>query len=141
MDELKNDITSGKNALAAPEGGALISLFFRAAHKIRSASGGGDAQFRMLRILTREGDVSQRRLQEIMGITAAGVSELTGKLEDKGWIVRARDEKDRRRMKIKITPTGADALAKMKARDDETVFAALTEQEKEGLRSILTKLI
>ena len=45
-------------------------------------------QEKILRILWEQGEISQRELQELLGIQPGSMSEIAAKLESKGLIVR-----------------------------------------------------
>lgn len=89
--------------------------------------------------------MTQRELTDELGIHRASVSEVLGKLEKKELIARSQDEQDRRRVQITLTKKGEKAVREGKntreGQDAETLFAVLSEEEKECLRTILGKLI
>lgn len=120
--------------------GSLSFLFFRASHVIRHPGRRGDTRERILRILMRHGEVSQRALQEHLGVQPGSLSELLAKMENGGLITRERDGEDKRRVTLGLTDEGKAAAAEASAKDEESRFAALTTEEKETLRALLTKL-
>ena len=69
------------------------------------------ARFDMLYAINRE-LVCQRRLCEILGVTAPTVSRMAKSLEDRGLIMRERSASDRRRLDIRLTEAGAALFAK-----------------------------
>ena len=83
--------------------------------------------------------MTQREIQERLQIQPGSVSELTGKLEMKGFVTRTRDERDRRRVALTLTPEGRRAAAKRK--DVAVRFDGLTAEERERLADLLEKLI
>jgi DNA-binding MarR family transcriptional regulator len=58
-----------------------------------------------LDILDNEGGtLSAGRVAELSGLTTAAVTAVLDRLEAKGYVRRARDEKDRRRVLVELTP-------------------------------------
>ncbi len=61
-------------------------------------------------------------------------------LESAGYVERERDERDRRRNVVALTPSGAEALARLNARADaaqDALLAALSEDERRELERLL----
>lgn len=101
-------------------------------------------QGRILRTLSQRGEMSQKELQDMLGIQAGSMSEIAAKLEDKGLIVRVRSEEDRRKVSLSITEQGRAEAAQ---RDEAHIllrraelFSALTSEEQGTLESLLDKL-
>ena len=84
--------------------------------------------------------MSQRVLQELLHIQPGSMSEIAGKLEAGGLIIRERSEEDKRRVTVSITERGRAALA---ARPEEAQDALkpLTTDEQQSLENLLDKLI
>ena len=84
--------------------------------------------------------MSQRVLQELLHIQPGSMSEIAGKLEAGGLIIRERSEEDKRRVTVSITEKGKEILA---ARPEETKDALepLTAEERRDLETLLDKLI
>lgn len=78
-------------------------------------------------------------------ITSGGVSQRLDKLERAGLISRHVDTKDRRRVDVQLTPSGAalvdTVLADMSEHDLELLSEALEPHEQEMLRSLLRKFL
>ena len=94
--------------------------------------------------LTRLLRVCGRRLyhSSCAGRTQARVLGLTGKLELKGFVTRSRDEKDRRRVVLTLTPAGQRAAEAAAGRKDVTVrYDGLTGAEQAQLEALLEKVI
>ncbi len=102
---------------------------------------GGPAagQGRVLQLLRQEESLPQRELLLRLGIRPGSLSELIGKLEAKGLIERERDDQDRRKATVRITPAGRAAAEESQAEADP--FAVLTEEEQDALRALLTKVL
>lgn len=101
-------------------------------------------QRRILRILRDQGPISQKELQTALGIQSGSMSEIAAKLEGRGLIVRGRDQEDKRKITLSITPAGLEWMAQ---RDDGEIdrrriqfFACLTQEERDTLEALLEKL-
>jgi DNA-binding MarR family transcriptional regulator len=96
----------------------------------------------ILRIVRERQPVSQRELAETIGIDAGDLVAVIGILEAAGFVRRERDEADRRRQRVWLTPEGAVATARLDAIADEvaaTVLAPLAKREREALTRLLAK--
>ncbi|HEX2088215.1 MAG TPA: MarR family transcriptional regulator, partial [Solirubrobacteraceae bacterium] len=61
---------------------------------------------RCLDIVDNEGGgITAGRIAELSGLTTAAVTTVLDRLEAKGYVRRARDERDRRRVLVELTPT------------------------------------
>lgn len=100
-------------------------------------------QGRILSILKENGEMTQRELTEQLGIQPGSASEIIGKLEKAGLLIRTPNPTDRRTADISLTEAGAaraaEAEAKTKDRREE-LMDALTEDEKAALLPMLEKL-
>lgn len=101
-------------------------------------------QTKILRILCEQGQVSQRDLQEMLGIQPGSMSEIAAKLEAKGLVAKDRADADRRKILLSPTQQGREWLARQ---DEEHVrkrraelFSALSEEEQRTLQALLEKL-
>ena len=69
------------------------------------------ARFDMMRaIAARGGELRQRNLQYLLGVSAVTISKMLKGLEEKGFLVRTRLERDRRFKNVIITASGHAAL-------------------------------
>lgn len=103
-----------------------------------------DSQGRILHILSEHEGISQKKLQEIVGIKAGSLSEVLVKLEKQGYITRIHEDADRRCQNVFITDAGKEAYNKIHAEHLETgkdVFKDLTDEEKILLLGLLDKLL
>ena len=119
----------------------LTRLLRVCGRRLYHSSCSGRAQARVLSLLAA-GGMTQREIQERLQIQPGSVSELTGKLELKGFVTRSRDEDDRRRVVLTLTPTGRKAAEAAASRKDVAVrFDGLTEAERGELAALLEKVI
>lgn len=119
----------------------LTVMMVRCGHHLARHSARGQGQDKILRILSEEKSINQRKLQEILNIRPGSVSEILTKLEDKGFIQRKKSETDKRAVVIHITEAGKAAAERAEKKSPDTPFACLEETEKETLRLLLKKLL
>ena len=100
----------------------------------------GASQELVLRILDREGSPDQQSLLRELRVRPGSLSELLGKLEQKGLIERERSESDRRRVIVRLTEAGRQALTPGEISADDP-FAVLTDEEQTALRALLGKVL
>jgi DNA-binding MarR family transcriptional regulator len=95
--------------------------------------------------LVRDGDgVTQRELATLMAVDANMVVQLLNSLERRKFAVRERDEQDRRRHVVRITPAGTRALVRAERALEEStdaVLAPLDDDERGQLRGLLAKAL
>lgn len=122
----------------------LYGLMRQSGHYLFHQANGNTAhgQGRILHMLREKDPVSQRELQRQLGIQPGSISEILNKLEEKGLIERRKDEQDQRRVIVSLTDAGRREAAAWKDPDDNgKLFAALSREEQEQLKNLLTKLV
>ena len=100
-------------------------------------------QYRCLLVLERKGQLTSKELSQELGIKASSVSELIGKMSEKGWVSSHPSEKDKRVMFITLTDAGkeeAASIAKKRAAVHADMVSPLTEQEKVAFAESLEKI-
>lgn len=121
----------------------LIKNFRNLGHTIRFAFGGKGSQERILSVLYKKGNMTQRELTEHIGIQPGSASEVIGKLENAGWILRTPSSTDRRTADIELTDSGrikaGEAIRRRSIRHQE-MLSCLSEEEKEVLLTLTEKL-
>ena len=129
----------GHGEKPALEDDSLRSLLIRAAQSMHHPRAGASQEL-VLRILDREGSPDQQSLLRELRVRPGSLSELLGKLEQKGLIERERSESDRRRVIVRLTESGRQALTPGEAAADDP-FAVLTGEEQTALRALLEKVL
>lgn len=122
----------------------LLALLENCGHFLHHRRGGKRGQGKILRILVKEGEMTQRELQDCLGIQPGSMSEIIMKLEGNGLICRTKDETDRRKIKVKITEEGKSFFQekhKENMEQEKKLFDALTGEEQEQLKELLSKLL
>ena len=130
----------------------LMRLVFRvAALSRRNTQGDGKNEHRghgqILTVLVSErenGGISQQLLADRVGIRPQSLSEALVSLEKQGYIVRSASPVDKRKTLVSVTDEGVEQsrrLAEERAERADRVFGVLSDEERETLCEILSKLI
>ena len=112
-------------------------------HAMRHISEGKGSQKRVLMILLESGDMTQRELTERLGIQPGSASEVIGKLETAGFLVRTPSNTDRRTTNIALTEAGraaAEDAALQREERHQQMFSCLSGEEQDTLLGLLEKL-
>ena len=92
-------------------------------------------------IMLMDGPMSQKDIQEKMGVQPATISETISKLEEKKLVCRGRNENDRRIVMIELTEEGRrSAIKRAKENSNLTVGIPLSDEDIEQLVYLLQKL-
>lgn len=121
----------------------LIRNFWDISHTMRRISEGKGSQKRILMILKENRDITQRELTEHLGIQPGSASEVIGKLEAAGLILRIPSQTDRRTTHVRLTEAGEAAASKAYAKRErrhQEMFACLSQEEKQTLLGLLEKI-
>lgn len=70
-------------------------------------------QFDALLFLHRDGDMPMGALCERMSLACSTVTDLVGRMEKGGYVIRERDQNDRRVIKVRLLPRGEDMVLKV----------------------------
>jgi len=99
-------------------------------------------QGRVLSILKRRPQISQKELSELMEMRNQSLGELLAKLERSGYITRTPSEEDRRVLNIRLTGAGASAADRSgpQSVEPESVFDVLSAEEQAQLGLYLGRL-
>ncbi|KAB7845110.1 winged helix-turn-helix transcriptional regulator [Streptomyces mobaraensis NBRC 13819 = DSM 40847] len=97
----------------------------------------------VLAALADFGPHAQRELAERLAIDPSDMTKVVDDLAALGHVERTRDPRDRRRLTVTLSPTGATELARLT--DDvraaqDALLAPLTGPERERLHSLLDKV-
>lgn len=114
---------------------------FRFLH--RKADGHKWSQNRVLRELRYHGDMTQKQMQEHIGIQQSSLSELLSKMEEQHLLQRTPCLTDRRHVTLSLSQEGRQLLEESEKADLQqniVYLQVLTPQEQETLLELLTKL-
>lgn len=120
---------------------ALSGLLEHCCHIFAHRFGGrGRGQEGILSVIAQKPGITQKELAQTLSIQPASVSELLIKLEHKGFILREKDELDRRSIRVQLTEEGQQILQQPKE-DPVDPFQALSLEEQVQLQTLLEKLL
>lgn len=100
-------------------------------------------QMKALLFVTEHEDPSMKAFADYFGITPPSATSMVNRLVKEGKLHRHVDEKDRRAVRISITPSGKKELeASIKAMSEEMnmILSVLSKEEKTAFTTILKKL-
>ena len=100
--------------------------------------------FSVLVALAADGQASQAALGRRLSIDRSDMVAVVNDLERDGLVARVRDERDRRRNLVRLTPAGKRALDRLDARVEEAqgaVLAPLSAAERDDLVRLLTRVV
>lgn len=121
--------------------GSLGDLLDRCGHRLAHRVGGSKrGRGNVMAVIAQHPGISQKKLAETLEIQPASVSELLMKLEQKGLVLREKDEQDRRSMKVSLTEEGQAVLDKPREEPADP-FQVLSSDEQSQLRVLLEKLL
>ena len=101
-------------------------------------------QFFALARLRERGELSQNRLGRLTAMDPATIQGVTRRLHDRGYIERAPDPNDRRRMVLKLSVEGHTVVERLLDGIDEVsgqILAPLAPDEREQFRSLLKRIV
>lgn len=120
----------------------FINMYQRSLYKTRAHYTPYRGQVRLLNIIAQNDGLIQKELTEILDIESATLSELLDKLERSNLIKRTKDDVDKRKMRVFLTPDGLAFLKKFENQNDlsEEVFEILSSEEKYSFYNTIKKL-
>lgn len=102
-----------------------------------------EQQWRVLRVLAEHGRMDGKTLADRASLLLPSLTRIAATLRGKGLITQTRDDADRRRRFVEITPEGRKIIeerAEQAARIAESFKAALGEENYEALLDLLALL-
>ena len=100
--------------------------------------------FAVLLALDEHGAMSQAALARRVWIDRSDLHAVLNDLERDGLVARVRDERDRRRNLVSLTPAGQAALGRMQERVEaanDALLAPLSSNERSELRALLARVV
>ena len=97
----------------------------------------------ILAVLDEGSRETQGAIADSLGYDKGQLVGLLDELEDAGLVSRQRDQADRRRQIVQMTPAGRkmlDKLRKLSAQVEDEFLTTLSEKEREQLHALLLKL-
>lgn len=108
-----------------------------------AAAGVSEGQFGILEVILHLGPMSPTDLRRRVFRSGGNVTMVTDNLEKRGLVERRRDDKDRRRLTVHLTPEGRRVVKRLFAPHLArivSVFSNLSTAEQEELARICKKL-
>jgi MarR family transcriptional regulator, lower aerobic nicotinate degradation pathway regulator len=102
------------------------------------------SHFLVLSALAERGAASQAALGRRLFIDRSEMHGLLGELERRGHVARVRDQHDRRRMLVDLTPAGARALKRLDKRiqaAQEALLTPLSATDRRELERLMARLV
>lgn len=100
-------------------------------------------QFLVLGFLSEKGEAKMTGLAQFMKVSTAAMTGIVERLVRYGYALRVYEPKDRRIIKIKITPKGAELVKKINRQRRQMViniFGKISEAERQDYLRILSRL-
>lgn len=103
----------------------------------------GEREWRVLAILGAYGGLTNSQVAEISCLDTSTISRAVKALSEIGFVFTRKSKKDRRRLLICLTPSGADyhdSITPKRIESGEKISSCLTENERAALFRIMDKL-
>ena len=137
------DLMTSQLYTEADNDGKLFAILQELGYFCRFYFDGKGGQSRILHILAKHGELSQKDLTERIGIQPGSASEILSKLERAGYITRKSEETDKRTFTVNLTSEGSVRETELKRERDarfSELFSIFSDQEKDQLLSMAEKL-
>lgn len=116
--------------------------FSKALEKLTLPHGISAGQWRFLRVLWQQDNLTQRQLSQLVGTTEATTVRSVRNLEEAGLVTRTPSENDRRKVFVRLTPRAKRLerkLLPMVAEVNNTALTNISEADIETARRVLTQ--
>jgi len=139
MNDAHTPASSDDHALLAPAAAELRMAVFRFARRLRAEraiDAMSDGQFAVLAVLKVHGAHTLGELADRERVTAPSMNRTVNCLEESGWVSRAPDDDDRRKVNISLTEAGLEVVDETVRRRDawvEEVLAELDDDDRAAL--------
>lgn len=94
------------------------------------------AQIGMLHLLFHHSQASVKETADYLGVSKSAVTQLADPLVAKGFVVRQNDQKDRRIVRMSLTPEGIQELKKLAKYKFDGVRAAINTLDDKDLEKL-----
>lgn len=99
-------------------------------------------QFSVLEALFHKGDLSVGQVQEKILSTSGTIAVIIGNLEARGYVIKERDDKDKRRFILSLTDAGRRLIEGAYPINEERIIEIMgvwTDEEQRSLAALLKK--
>lgn len=100
-------------------------------------------QFTALQILISQGDLTVGELSQEMSLACSTITDLVDRMEKSGLVIRKKDKKDKRVVRVEVQPIGYDLVEKVLDKRIDYLDGKLKgfkEEEKRFLKEALESL-
>jgi len=107
-------------------------------------SGFSSSQAYMIILLYQKGPMQAKELMENMAVSSGGITVISDKLDQMGYIRKMKGEKDRRAVFLELTDEGRKAYPDIKEEWDgvtRRIFSVLSDVEVAIMAQLFTKLV
>ncbi len=121
----------------------LLHIMEKCGHFLYHRRGGKRGQIRILKLIKERGQITQKELLEILTLKSGSVSETVKKLENQGFIIKKRDNEDKRKINIILTDEGSKFLEsqmEVNREQEKVLFTSLSSEEQIQLQTLLNKV-
>ena len=128
------------NPIYASVGSAFKKLLWA----FESNVGMSPPKYFLLHMLANEGSISQGQMGHLSGVDPSRVTQMAKVMEGEGLIERARDPKDNRVVRMRLTPAGRRAFEVASERREVVrarIRRVLSREEEGELRRLLGKVV
>jgi len=118
-------------------------MFARGLEKRIAKYGVSSGQWRSLRVLWEEDDITQRDLSDRVGATEATTVLMVRSLERDGLVIRRKDPNDRRKVRIILTPKARKLRAKLMpyvGEVNDIAVRGISSADQESVRRVLAAI-
>ncbi|PRX40749.1 DNA-binding MarR family transcriptional regulator [Planifilum fimeticola] len=98
------------------------------------------AEYHLLRILHRDGSRRISDLAQDLGVSMSHVTNVTDRLETKGWVVRRRSEQDRRAVELHITDSARKRMEELQRKKEQYYRNKLSSLPTESIHTLIDLL-
>jgi len=94
--------------------------------------------------LQNDGDIGVKQLADHLSLSGTFVTTETKKLEEAGYVTKAKGQEDKRRVSLRTTPAGASLLRRLsefQQQVNNVHFGSLTNDEFEMMRKVMPELV
>lgn len=122
--------------------GSIYKMMYKGMDKKFVEMGTSVLEYRILRILVETGRKTMANLADLNFVTQAWITGMADRMEEKGYVKRARSSEDRRVIYVELTEKGQIFIEKMRKVHDEflkDLFSFIQPEESELLANAIEK--
>ncbi|WGS64088.1 MarR family winged helix-turn-helix transcriptional regulator [Marinitoga aeolica] len=98
------------------------------------------SQWLVLGVLLKNGKMTMSKLSKYVGLSNSTVSGIVDRLERQGYVVRIRDEKDRRKVYVKVTDKFNEVAKKSHMSIEKSIEKKLKNISEEDINKVIEGL-